>query len=261
MTSCPRMCVYIWEQPYGHQNFILFNRKNKVEQLGLRKYAQYTKRIKAQILSTAHNTQQSFCFLSFFLFLSLLFIFYGGNTSYTHSENKNAKPSHKMYCTRVRKSENERKREIESGQSRSIRGMACRFVDFFPYSWYWYCAHTIIVNWVYCVFVYAWCVHCVCCAVLFCNVFAVWPCCGLFCLAFLFSCVSCCRSAEMDLYIGLKNAQFNGKNIPRSIQFVRSLSSTKFSRKRFSTERSLKPFDKHFHLDRSIKTIEICLAF
>lgn len=96
----------------------------------------------------------------------------------------------------IRKTRGKERLRLRAKQIYSWNGMS--IWRFFPYTWYWYCALTIIII-ICCVCLCTLGVYIVCC----CNVLGVWPCCGLFCLAFLFSCVSCCRSAEINLYIGL----------------------------------------------------------
>lgn len=160
VLECERLCllVRLGAATWAHQIFVLFNRKNSC------------------IYASAHNTQNEsklkYCHphttivLFCFLFLSLSLVYSGDTVSYTHTQNYDAKLSHKLYGTRVRKSKVEfgkrvKKRDCE--RAKQIFSQNCMSIwRFFSYTWYWYCAHTTIV------FVYALCL--LCCAGLYCVV-------------------------------------------------------------------------------------------
>lgn len=222
MTSCVYVCLCIFGSSHmgASDFFLLFNRKINWDIVVFTQVR--------TIIVTAEKSKLKYCHphsKHLHTIVSFVCSFFGG--SCTHSENKNAKPSHSTQCV-LHKSEKiergigkwkgkERERERSTAGKLIYSWNIMSIWRFFRYTWYWYCAFTV------------WNIVCV---RELCNVFGVWPCGGLFCLAFLLLCVSCCRSTEIN--IQRSHTQFNGKNIPRSIQFARSLSSTKFGGKRFS---------------------------
>lgn len=206
MTSCARLCalcvyVYTWEQPHGRIRFLHCS----IVKIAKIKWDIVFTQVRTAIIQT--ESKLKYCqphtthYNSFVFFLSSSLFYSGGKTSFTHSENKKCEAQNVLHKSenierRVRKARGEERMRLRAPQIYSWNGMS--IWRFFPYTWYWYCALTIYY-YMLCV-----CVRVVC-ALCCCNLLAVWPCCGLFCLAFLFSCVSCCRSAEINLYIGLSH--------------------------------------------------------
>lgn len=165
MTSCARMCalcVYVhnWEQPHGRIRFLYCSivkiKWDSCINASAHSNIQTESKLK---YCQPHTTIVLFCFLPLF--------YSGGKTPFTHSENKKCETiTHKVFIAqelenRKRNSENERKREIEIASKADL--FVEWHVDLTIFSLYLILilrAHHYYYN-MLCVFVYAWCVHCV----------------------------------------------------------------------------------------------------